>query len=73
MQSEGNAPKKMENGQLVLPARQFSSTLVGLVKGFLAKHSVTTLEHSACSRDLTPADFLLVPSHEISTEGTGLL
>jgi len=49
----------MENGQLVFPARQFSNTLVGLVKDFLAKHNVTTLEHSACSPDLTPADFCL--------------
>jgi hypothetical protein len=49
----------MENGKLVFPSRQFSSTPVGLVKDFLVKDSVTTPEHSPCSPDLTPANFCL--------------
>jgi hypothetical protein len=49
----------MENGQLVFPSQLFSSTPVSLVKDFLAKHNVTTLEHFPCSPDLTPADFCL--------------
>jgi hypothetical protein len=49
----------MENGELVFPSRLFSSTPVGLVKDFLVKHNVTTLEHFPYSPDLTPADFCL--------------
>jgi transposase len=44
-----------------------------LVKDFLVKNNVTTLEHPTYSSDLIPADFLPVPSSEISTEGTALL
>jgi ferredoxin len=35
----------MENQQLVSPSRQHSSKPSVLVKDFLAKHKVTTLEH----------------------------
>jgi len=59
----------MGNGQLVLPARQFSSTLVGLVKDFLANHNVTKLEHSARSPDLTPADFCLFRRMKSAVKG----
>jgi hypothetical protein len=58
MQSEGNAPKNGER-TVGFPSRQFSNTPVGLVKDFLVKHNVTTLEHSSCFPDLTPADFCL--------------
>jgi hypothetical protein len=44
-----------------------------LVKDFVAKNNVTTLEHPTYSLDLAAADFLPVPSTEISIEGTALL
>jgi len=40
-----------------------------LVKDFLAKNNVTTVEHSPYSPDLTPSDFYLSPSIEISIKG----
>jgi len=42
---------------LVLPTRQCSSTPVGLVKDFLAKNNVTTLEHPPYFPALAAADF----------------
>jgi hypothetical protein len=44
-----------------------------LVKDFLVKNNVTTLEHPSYSSDLIPGDFLLVPSTEISIKRTALL
>jgi len=44
-----------------------------LVKDFLLKNNVTTLEHPPYSSNLIPADFLPVPSTEINTEGMALL
>jgi hypothetical protein len=40
-----------------------------LVKGFLAKNSVTTLEHPTYYRDLAPADFYLFPGLKSSLKG----
>ena len=52
----------MENQQLVcFSSRQCSSTPVGLVSDFLAKNSVTTLQHSSYSTDLDQTDFYLFP------------
>jgi hypothetical protein len=44
-----------------------------LVKVYLAKNNVTTLQHLPYSPDQAPTDFLPVPSTEISTERTALL
>jgi hypothetical protein len=46
---------------MVSPSRQCSSTPVTLVKEFLTKNSVTTLEHPPYSPDFAPADFYLFP------------
>ena len=43
-----------------------------LVKDFLAKNNVTTLEHPPYSPDLAATEFLPGPSREISFEGTAL-
>jgi transposase len=51
----------MKNQQLVSPSRQCSSTPVTLVKDFLKKNNVTTLEHPPYSPDFAPADFYLFP------------
>ncbi|GBO02352.1 hypothetical protein AVEN_108878-1 [Araneus ventricosus] len=39
------------------------------VKKYLARHSVTTLEHPPCSPDLTPADFHLFPWLKMKLKG----
>jgi hypothetical protein len=44
-----------------------------LVKDFLAKNNLTTLEHNPYSPKPAPADFLPVPSNYLSTEGMALL
>ena len=44
-----------------------------LVKHFLAKNNVITLEHSPCSPDLSSVDFYLFTSTEISIERSALL
>jgi hypothetical protein len=49
----------MKNQKFVSPSRQCSSTQVGLVKDFLAKNNVTTLEHHWYSRNLAQADLYL--------------
>jgi hypothetical protein len=56
MQSEGKVKK---NGD---PAVGFSfTTMYLLVKDFLAKNNVTTLEHPPYSPDFSPADFYMFP------------
>ena len=43
-----------------------------LVKDFLAKNNLTIMQHPLYSPNLAPADFLPLPSTEISTDGTVL-
>ena len=40
-----------------------------LVKGFLAKNNVTSLEHNPYSPNMAPADFYLVPPLKSALEG----
>ena len=40
-----------------------------LVKGFLAKNNVTTLEHTPYSPELAPADFYLLPLLKSALKG----
>jgi transposase len=55
MRSEAYAPKKMENLHNAPTHRSV------LIKDFMAKDNVTTLDHPPYSPDLTPADFYLFP------------
>ena len=61
MRSEGNA-RKVENRQLVSPVLvQFLLCSPVLVMDFLAKSSLTLLEHTPYSTDLAPADCYVFP------------
>jgi transposase len=51
----------MEIQQLVSPSRQVPTYGPVLVKDFLAKNNVTTLEHPPYSPDFSPADFYPFP------------
>jgi len=44
-----------------------------LVKNFLAKNNVTTMEHPSYSPGLASADLFSVPSTEINIQGRALL
>ena len=61
----------MENQQLVSPSRTCSSTPVVLVKGFLAKNNVTTLEYPPYYPNLAESDFdLFLDWNQHLSEGT---
>jgi hypothetical protein len=62
----------MENQQSVSLSRQCSSTPVGLVKDFLAKNSVTTLELPPYSPNLAADDSYLFPRLKSALNGRGL-
>jgi len=57
----------MENQQLVSPSWQLYWSV--LVKDFLTKNDVTTLEHTPYSPDLAPADFYLFPELKSALKG----
>jgi hypothetical protein len=61
MPSEGIGPKKMEKQQLFLLHDNAPAHRSILVKDFLAKNSVTTLDHLPNNPDLGPATFYLFP------------
>jgi hypothetical protein len=61
-------PEKLRIKQLVSPPLQCSSTPVGLIKDFLAKDNVTTMDHPPYSPDLTST----VPSTEVILKGRRL-
>jgi len=51
----------MKNQKLVFPSQQCHGNWSVLVKDFLAKDNVETLEHPPYSSDLAPADFYFFP------------
>jgi hypothetical protein len=51
----------MKNQNLVSPSRQCFGNWSVLVKEFLAKNNVETLEHHPYSSDLAAADFYFFP------------
>jgi hypothetical protein len=51
----------MNNQKLVFPSQQFFDNWSVLVKDFLAKNYVETLEHPPYSSDLAAADFYFFP------------
>jgi histone-lysine N-methyltransferase SETMAR len=59
----------MENQQLFHPHDHVPEHQMVMVKDFLAKNNVTTLEHPPYTPDLAPDDFYLFPQ----VEGTVLL
>jgi hypothetical protein len=66
MRTEGNATKKGE------PAVGFSFTTMlqsVLIKKFLEKNEVTTLQHLPYSRDLASANFHLFPRLKLTLKG----
>jgi transposase len=62
----------MENQEVVSLARNAPAHRSVLVKDFLAKNNVTTLQPPPHSPDLDPTDFY-VPSTETSIEGMAIL
>ena len=60
----------MDNQQLVSPQDNAPAHRSVLVKDFLAKTNVTTLQHLPFSHDLAPVDFTSI---KISIDGTALL
>jgi hypothetical protein len=61
LRSEGNAPKKWRNNSRFLLHDNAPARWSVLVKDFLAKNNVTTLENPQHSPDLSPADFYVFP------------
>jgi hypothetical protein len=62
----------MKNQQLVSPSRQCSTTPVGFGQGFLNKEQCGH-EYPPYSPNLTPFDFLPIPSTEMNIEETAIL
>ena len=69
MWSEGNTPKKWRTNSCFLLHDNAPAHQSVLVKDFLAKNNVTTLEHPQHSPDLAPPDFYLFPQLKSSTKG----
>jgi len=66
-------PEKWKTSNWLLLHENAAAHRSVLVKDFLAKNSVTTLERTPHSPDLASADLFSVPSTEINIEGTALL
>jgi histone-lysine N-methyltransferase SETMAR len=60
MQSERNAPEKCRTNSWLLLHDNAPAHRTVVVKNFLAKNNVTTLEHPPYSPDLAPAHFHLL-------------
>jgi transposase len=60
--------KRRTNGWVLLHDNAPAHRSV-LVKAFLAKNNVTTLEHTQNSPELTPADFYLFPAFKSAMKG----
>jgi hypothetical protein len=61
MRSERKAPKKWSTISWFLLHENAPAHQSVVVKNFLAKNNVTTLEHPAYSPDLAPVDFYMFP------------
>jgi transposase len=68
----GNRTEKMENQQLFLLHDNAPAHRSILVKDFLSKNSVTTLEHPPNNPDLGPATFYLFPRQKPALKGRRL-
>jgi hypothetical protein len=67
--SEGNVPPKWATNNLFLLHDNAPTHRLPFVKDFLAKNSVTTLEHPPYSLDLPPVDFYLFPRLKSALKG----
>jgi len=73
MQPEANVPKKWGTNSCFLLHDNAPAHRSVLVKDFLAKYSVTTLEHSPYFPDMAEVDFYMFHLTENNIEGTALL
>jgi hypothetical protein len=71
--SRRKPPEKWRTNSWFLLHNNAPAHLSVLFKDFLAEIKVTTMKHTPYSPDLAAADFLPVPSTEISIGGTVLL
>jgi transposase len=69
MWSEGNAPQKRRTNSCFLLHYNAPAHQSVLVKDFLAKNNVTTLEHPPLSPDLDPPDFYLFSQLKSALKG----
>jgi hypothetical protein len=69
MRSEGNAPKKRATNWWFLLHDNAAAHRLVLVKDFLTKNKVTTLEHLPFSTDVAAADFYLLPRLKSALNG----
>jgi transposase len=72
MRSEGNTPKKWRTNSWFLLHDNAKAHWSVLVKAFLAKNNVTTLEHPLNSPDLAPVDFYLFPQLKSAFKGQSI-